>query len=86
MIRLYRRFQAWRWRRAHPPCVIICYAGEATERPQVHVSAAGNGGSQGVYTWDKNDQGEASATLYGTGLAQIFNVPLIDQRDPKWPR
>lgn len=78
---LIRRYQAWRWRRKFRPCVTIDYGGTATDRPMVHVGAYGNGGSQGVYSWDANEQGNACASLYGRGLAEIFDVPLYDRRN-----
>lgn len=83
---LIRRYQAWRWRKKFQPCVTIDYGGQATDRPMVHVGAYGNGGTQGVYSWPLDDQGNACASLYGRGLAEIFDVPLIDRRDPAWPR
>lgn len=83
MRRLYYRLQhAWRcWR--YPPVVVICHAGQATPRPQVHVSVEGINGLQGVYTWDADAQGEACATMYGKGLAEIMQRRLIDKRTPK---
>jgi hypothetical protein len=55
--------------------------GQATPRPKVSVSAQGRRGSQGVYTYDATEQGEACATLYGRGLAEILGVRLIDTRE-----
>jgi hypothetical protein len=83
---LINRYKGWRWRKKHQPCVTIDYGGTATPNPMVHVGAFGHGGSQGVYSWKLDDQGNACASLYGRGLAEIFDVPLIDRRDPKWPR
>lgn len=80
------RLRLW-WRRVrNPPIVEIWHAGQATPRPQVLVSVRGMYGSQTVYTWDANDQGEACATMYGKGLADIMQRRLVDRRDPKWPR
>lgn len=64
----------------HPPVVRICHSGQATPRPQVHVSACGRYGSQGVYSWDADEQGEACATMYGRGLAEIMQRRLVDER------
>lgn len=73
-------FKQW-WRNfRRPPAVVISRSGQATERPQVHVSVASISGSQGVYTWDATDQGEACATMYGRGLAEIMKRRLIDTR------
>lgn len=79
----YRFDMIKRWWRnlRNPPAVIISRSGQATSRPQVHVSVASViGGTQGVYTWDATDQGEACATMYGKGLAEIMQRRLIDER------
>lgn len=74
------QFRQW-WRRfRRPPVVLICHFGQKTDRPQVQVSVAGPNGAQGVYTFDATDQGDALASLYGTGLAEILRIKLIDQR------
>jgi hypothetical protein len=63
-----------------PALVTISRWGELTPRPQVSVCVQSERGSQSAYTFDANDQGEASATMYGRTLAHILGVRLIDQR------
>lgn len=79
-------FYAWRraqWWRRSGPAVVICYSGQLTARPQVHVSAVGYMHSQSVYTFDDNEQGNACARMYGKGLAEIFGCRLvIEERNP----
>lgn len=77
---MYFRFRQWYRQVRHPPVVLISRSGQLTPRPQVHVSACGMRGLQGVYTWDANEQGEACATLYGKGLAEIMQRRLVDER------
>lgn len=70
-----------RWRRfRNPPAVIIEHYGQRTSRPRVHVSVWCVTGGQGVYTWDADDAGNAKATMYGHGLAEIMGRRLIDRR------
>lgn len=78
---LWRRVRhAWRcWR--YPPVVIIQQVGQATEHPHVDVSVEGIHGVQGVYVWDDDTEGNAKATLYGKGLADIMQRRLIDRRE-----
>jgi hypothetical protein len=77
---MIQRLQQW-WRHfRHPPVVEISHFGQKTDRPQVHVSVCGLYGSQGVYTFDANDQGEACATMYARGLADIMRRRLVDRR------
>lgn len=79
-MRFFRIRQWWRnFRR--PPAVRICHSGQLTPRPQVHVSVASIYGSQGVYTWHADDQGNAKATMYGKGLAEIMRRRLVDERE-----
>ncbi len=66
-----------------PAVVVIERWAEATEHPQVGVSVQSRRGAQGVYSYDSNDIGEASATLYGKGLAEITGLRLIDKRTAK---
>lgn len=63
-----------------PPVVEIARWGERTNRPQVGVSVVSRHGAQSVYTWDADDVGEAKATLYGKGLAEIIKRRLVDRR------
>lgn len=63
-----------------PPCVTISYGGWLTPRPQVHVSVCSIRGSQGVYDFDADSVGDARATMYGKGLADIMQCRLIDER------
>lgn len=74
----------WRHRR-RPPVIVISRSGQRTPRPQVHVSVQSLNGSQSVYTWDADSQGEACATLYGSGLAHITRFKLVDQRTAEKP-
>lgn len=76
----YYRVRHWCRNLLNPPAIIISRSGQRTPRPKVHVSVASINGSQGVYTWDANDQGEACATLYGEGLARIMQRRLVDER------
>lgn len=77
---MVRRIVEW-WKSVrHPPVVRISRSGQATARPQVHVSAVGRHGSQSVYTWDADEQGEACATMYGRSLAEIMQRRLVDER------
>jgi len=77
---IVNRLSDW-WRNIRrPPVVRISRSGQLTPRPQVHVSVAGLSGSQTVYTWDADDQGEACATMYGRGLASIMRRKLVDER------
>lgn len=80
MLTSWRRW--WRLFR-YPPLVVISYSGQATPRPQVHVSVVHHGSSQGVYTWDANEQGNAMATMYGRGLAETVCRQLVDTREMK---
>lgn len=52
-------------------------------RPQVYVWVEGPHGVQDVYNWDADEQGEARASIYGHGLADIMQRRLIDNRTPK---
>ena len=75
-----RRLIEW-WRDLrNPPAVLISHFGQKTPRPQVQVSVASRHGCQGVYTWDADEQGNAKATMYGRGLAEITRRRLIDER------
>lgn len=61
--------------------VVIDHWAEHTPRPKVSVGVTSKRGSQSVYTYEATEQGEACATLYGRGLAEILGVRLIDQRE-----
>lgn len=74
------KIREWWQHYRRPPLVLIEYSGQRTPSPKVHVSVAGLTGSQEVYTWDANEQGEACATLYGKGLADIVRRKLVDRR------
>jgi|MicForSoiPHH12_O_1018301.scaffolds.fasta_scaffold02206_2 hypothetical protein len=78
---IFRRLRERQRHFRRPPVVLISHSGQLTPSPKVHVSVAGLNGTQGVYTWDANDQGEACATMYGQGLADIMRRRLVDQRD-----
>lgn len=76
---LFRLRHWWRARR-YPPAVVISRGGQLTLRPQVHVSVESTRGSQGVYTWADDDQGNACAEMYAQGLGHICGLRLIDRR------
>lgn len=70
-----------RWRCfRHPPAVVISRSGQLTPRPQVHVSIHGMNGLHGIFTFDADGQGEASATMYGKSLAHVAQMRLVDER------
>lgn len=69
------------WRRLRSrPAIVIDYSGQRTSRPQVHVTAHGFMAVQGIYSWDADESGNAKATMYGQGLANIMRCRLVDQR------
>lgn len=75
-----------KWRKfRNPPVVLIERFGQRTSRPQVIVSVHGVGGSQTVYAWVDDVQGNACATMYGQGLADIMQRRLIDYRHSTHP-
>lgn len=65
--------------------VVIDRWAQATQRPKVSVGVNSRRGSQSVYTYDATEQGEACASLYGKGLADILGVRLIDRRGEDEP-
>jgi len=74
--------KAWWYRMRNPMgCVVITPWGQRTPRPQVSVGVASIRGAQTVYTYDANDQGNASATMHGRSLARILGCRLVDERD-----
>lgn len=77
---MIRQIRQWWKQFRNPPVVVIRHFGQRTPQPKVCVSVAGWRGSQTVYTFDANDQGEACATMYGRGLAEIMQRRLVDQR------
>lgn len=79
---MMRRLRRWWNLYRNPAFVTISQWGQLTPRPQVTVSVLSERGSQSVYTYDSNDQGEASATMHGRRLAYILGVRLVDERSP----
>jgi hypothetical protein len=78
---MWQRLRNWSARlRNSQSCVVINRWGQRTPKPQVTVSVGSIRGSQSVYTFNSDDQGEASATMYGRSLAYILVIRLVDQR------
>lgn len=74
------RIREWWWQFRNPPYVEISHYAQATPRPRVSVSVVGPNGLQGVYDFSADEQGEASATMYGNSLARIVRRRLVDRR------
>lgn len=81
---IWYKLKRW-WRNyRNPPVVVIRRYGQMTESPKVGVSVASTTGSQGVYDFDDNEIGNAKATMYGKGLAQVMQRRLVDDRNPPY--
>lgn len=77
---MIRRLRLWWKHLRRPPVVVISYSDRATDRRQVHVSVSGVRGSLVLFICDATPDGEACASLVGTGLAEIVRCRLVDQR------